>query len=67
MPEPVTFGPDDLQRMARLLGVHIPPERLEGIAQQLEALYQGMARINAADLRDVEPAVTFQLPWKPRS
>lgn len=58
------FGTQELQAIARLLGVEIPPERLEGLAQQVDAVYQGIARLSAMDLRDVEPAAFFRLPWR---
>ncbi|MBI2171255.1 MAG: hypothetical protein HYU30_04435 [Chloroflexi bacterium] len=58
------FGTQELQAMARLLGVEIPTERLEGLAQQVDAVYQGLARLGAVDLREVEPAASFRLPWR---
>ena len=65
MPEE-KFGPQELQAMSRLMGVAIPVERLDGLAKQVDAIYRGMARINTADLRDVEPAASFRLPWRAR-
>jgi Asp-tRNA(Asn)/Glu-tRNA(Gln) amidotransferase C subunit len=55
---------EDLQLLARIAGVEIAPDRLERLAEQVSAVYQGMSQLDAAALHDVEPASVFHLPWK---
>lgn len=62
--EPRQISPKELQLLARIAGVEIAPERLERLAAQVTTVFQGIDQLDATELHDVEPAMTFQLPWE---
>ncbi len=61
--QPRQISPDELQLLARIAGVEIAPERLERLAQQVTTVLQSIAQLDSTELHDVEPAMTFSLPW----
>jgi hypothetical protein len=57
-------GPgDDLARMARLLGLRVPPPELEQDASHIRTLLADQEKLLALPLDDREPAF---IPWLPK-
>jgi Asp-tRNA(Asn)/Glu-tRNA(Gln) amidotransferase C subunit len=52
--------PADVERLAALVGLRLPPEALEPLARSLSAHGELVAPLFERDLSDVEPAVRFR-------
>jgi Asp-tRNA(Asn)/Glu-tRNA(Gln) amidotransferase C subunit len=52
--------PAEVERLAALVGLRLPPEDLEPLARSLSAHAELVAPLLARDLSDVEPALTFR-------
>lgn len=53
--------PEELRLLARIAGIEIPEERIAAAAEQVSMVYRSLSRLNIPDLKDVEPAASFQV------
>lgn len=53
--------PEELRLLARIAGIEIPDERIAAAAEQVSMVYRSLSRLNIPDLKDVEPAASFQV------
>ena len=54
----VTLG--SVQALARLIGLELPDERVDGLLPQLKRGSDGVEGLDELELEGVEPAVTFR-------
>ncbi|MCL0043960.1 hypothetical protein M1N24_00315 [Dehalococcoidia bacterium] len=55
---------EELLLLARIFGVVIATDRLERLAEQVSTVLEGNSQLDPAELQDIEPALTFCLPWE---
>ncbi|MBI4199800.1 MAG: hypothetical protein HY535_04950 [Chloroflexi bacterium] len=55
----------EVQLLARVGGIEIPPDRLERLAAQVSGMFQLLDQLDPKELQDVEPATVFSLPLEP--
>lgn len=53
--------PEELRLLARIAGIEIPEDRIAAAAEQISMVYRSLSRLNIPDLKDVEPAASFQV------
>ncbi|MEE2701181.1 MAG: hypothetical protein VX800_03225 [Chloroflexota bacterium] len=53
--------PEELRLLARIAGIEIAEERIAAAAEQVSMVYRSLSRLNIPDLKDVEPAASFQV------
>jgi hypothetical protein len=56
---------DDLERMAHLVGLSLPPADLERLAPVLQTLFADLDRLMALPIADLEPAFSPRLGGAP--
>jgi hypothetical protein len=57
---------DDIEATAKVFGVPIAPERLEGAGVRLQEMLDFLAELDALDLDQEPPAMTFDPSWEAR-
>lgn len=62
--QPREIGPDELRLLARIVGVEIPADRLERLAEQVSTVFQSIDKLDVSELQGIEPATSFSLPWQ---
>ena len=60
----MALSADEVARLADLAGLTIPDEDLEHVAEALVAHHEFVAPLLAADLTDVDSAVTLDPRWR---
>ena len=57
------ISPDELQMLARLVGLTIPPEDIEPLGRALADQLASIALLERLDLAGVDPVLTFDPRW----
>ena len=55
-----TITENTIEALALAVGIPLTPDEMTALAANLRATAQDMASLDAMDLKDVEPAITFR-------
>ena len=61
--QPRQMTTEHFRLLAELAGLTMPEERVRRAAGEVAAVLQVFLQMRLPNLRDVEPAVAFHLPW----
>lgn len=54
---------DNVRKLAEVLGVPIPLDALPAVVDQLELVFQELARVPDDLVAELEPACSMPIPW----